>query len=116
MRAHGLSPTQYNVLRILRGAGEDGLTQCEVGDRLVALVPDVPRILSRMERAGWIARVRGTEDRRVVRSTLTESGQQLVDELDDVVNDELLAMFPAMEPEEMARMNELLVLAREPGD
>ncbi len=70
LRPYGLSPTQYNVLRILRGAGADGLVQHEVGSRLVAQVPDVPRILSRLEKAGLIRRVRGTEDRRVV-------GQQL---------------------------------------
>src|ERR1700728_1030002 len=64
LRPHGLSPTQYNVLRILRGAGEKGLCQYEIAERLVAQVPDVPRIIDRMEKAGWVHRVRGVEDRR----------------------------------------------------
>jgi DNA-binding MarR family transcriptional regulator len=112
LRPHGLSPTQYNVLRILRGAGSGGLVQHEVGARLVAQVPDVPRILSRMEKAGWVLRVRGTADRRVVQATLTESGIRLVDALDETMRQVHLDLFPSMTDEEMRALCDLLALAR----
>jgi DNA-binding MarR family transcriptional regulator len=112
LRPHGLSGTQYNVLRILRGAGAEGLMQCEVGARLVAQVPDVPRILTRMERAGWVQRVRGTEDRRAVHTTLTEKGLELVNGLDAVVPGGARGMFSELSREEMEQMCELLVKAR----
>jgi DNA-binding MarR family transcriptional regulator len=112
LRPHGLSPTQYNVLRILRGAGEQGLMQYEVGDRLVAQVPDVPRILARMAKAGWIERVRGTVDRRVVRATLTPNGLKLVNELDAMMDEVEAGLFPAMSEEEIRHACDLLVLAR----
>jgi len=112
LRPHGLSGTQYNVLRILRGAGAEGLMQCEVGARLVAQVPDVPRILSRMEKAGWVQRVRGTVDRRAVHTTLTRKGLELVNELDAVVQGRAEGMFPKLGREEMEHLCELLVRAR----
>ena len=112
LRPHGLSPTQYNVLRILRGAGEPGLMQCEIGERLVAQVPDVPRILARMEKAGWIERARGTVDRRVVRATLTAVGLKLVNDLDATMRETETSLFPAMSEAEMRKACELLVLAR----
>ena len=112
LRARGLSATQYNVLRILRGAGADGLCQWEIGARLVAQVPDVPRILERMVKAGWVQRVRGTEDRRVVLASLTDTGRALVGELDQPLVAMMLAMFPAMAEEEIVLLNELLVKAR----
>jgi len=112
LRPHGLSPTQYNVLRILRGAGEAGLMQYEIGERLVAQVPDVPRILARMEKAGWIERVRGIVDRRVVRATLTAAGRKLVDQLDSTMHEVHSGLFPAMSEAEMRHACDLLILAR----
>jgi DNA-binding MarR family transcriptional regulator len=112
LRPYGLSETQYNVLRILRGAGERGLVQHEVGERLVAQVPDVPRILSRMEKAGWITRCRGTVDRRTVYARLTPRGLKLVNELDDKMTIRDMRLFSAMTREELERLCELLVLAR----
>jgi DNA-binding MarR family transcriptional regulator len=112
LRPYGLSLTQYNVLRILRGAGAPGLVQHEVGERLVAQVPDVPRILSRMEKAGWVRRVRGTVDRRMVYVTLTEQGFQIVNDLDGKMSGSEFRMFQEMSQQDMERMVELLVLAR----
>lgn len=82
LKPHGVTATQYNVLRILRGAGADGLCRNEVGERLVTAVPDVTRLLDRMEEMGLIARKRGTEDRRFVTTTLTKKGIDLVNRLD----------------------------------
>jgi DNA-binding MarR family transcriptional regulator len=77
-----LTITQYNVLRILRGAGDPGLCRNEVGQRLVTKVPDVTRLLDRMEAAGLIVRQRGGEDRRYVATRVTEKGLKLLDKID----------------------------------
>jgi len=82
LKPHGLTPTQYNVLRILRGAGAEGLCRNEVGARLIAPVPDVTRLLDRMAELGLISRERSDEDRRLVRTRLTAKGLQLVNSLD----------------------------------
>jgi len=82
LKAHALTPSQYNVLRILRGAGAAGLCRNEVGQRLVTQVPDVTRLLDRMEDNGLISRQRGAEDRRYVTTRITRKGLDLVDKLD----------------------------------
>jgi DNA-binding MarR family transcriptional regulator len=115
LRPHGLSPTQYNVLRILRGAGPQGLCQYEIAERLVAEVPDVPRIVDRMEKAGWVARERGMVDRRVVRTTLTPLGADLVGDLDSMMTRLTCGIFDALTEGEMERLIELLEAARTTG-
>jgi DNA-binding MarR family transcriptional regulator len=82
MKPFGVTPTQYNVLRILRGAGELGLCRNEVGERLVRQVPDVTRLLDRMEEMGWIDRRRSESDRRFVTTVITARGLELLAELD----------------------------------
>ena len=82
LKAHRLTPSQYNVLRILRGAGPEGLCRNEVGIRLVNQVPDVTRLLDRMEDTGLISRQRGSADRRYVTTRITRKGLDLVDRLD----------------------------------
>ncbi len=88
LRPHGLTPTQYNVLRILRGAGEAGLCGREIADRLVSTVPDVPRLLDRMETMKLVRRERSELDRRYVTARLAARGRELLEEvtprLDDV--------------------------------
>src|SRR5262245_35279455 len=66
LKPHGITATQYNVLRILRGAEPEGLCRNEIGERLVRKVPDVTRLLDRLEEARLIARNRGGADRRFV--------------------------------------------------
>ena len=112
LRPFGLSPTQYNVLRILRGAGPEGLCQYEIKERLVAQVPDVPRILDRMEKAGWVNRVRAESDKRMVMATLSDEGMKLVGQLDAPLPDIMESLFRGLSQEEQARLNELLVVAR----
>jgi DNA-binding MarR family transcriptional regulator len=82
LRPHGITPTQYNVLRILRGAGQDGLCRQEVGERLVRRVPDVTRLLDRMEDSSLIARRRGEDDRRYVATYITTTGLSLLATID----------------------------------
>lgn len=109
---HGLSTTQYNVLRILRGAGKDGLCRNEIGERLISRMPDVSRLLDRMEGAGLVSRVRGTEDRRLVNTRLTESGRALVDELDDTVKQFHQDQLGHMSDTQLRSLIDLLSVAR----
>jgi len=87
LKPHGVTPTQYNVLRILRGAGDKGLCRNDVSERMVARVPDATRLLDRMEAAGMIRRERGTEDRRFVTTHITDQGLRLLEELEGPVQE-----------------------------
>src|SRR4051794_5957483 len=71
LRPAGITTTQYNVLRILRGAGANGLCGREIAERLVSKVPDVSRLLDRMEEVGLLSRSRNADDRRHVVATIT---------------------------------------------
>ncbi len=79
LRPHGITPTQYNALRILRGAGKGGLCRNEVRDRLVARVPDATRLLDRLEEMGLVARAREGNDRRFVTNRITADGLRLLE-------------------------------------
>lgn len=87
LKPHGLTPTQYNALRIVRGAGEEGLPCRIIGQRMVTRVPDVTRLLDRMERDGLVRREREEGDRRVVRTWITEKGLKLMAGLDGPMNE-----------------------------
>jgi DNA-binding MarR family transcriptional regulator len=84
LRPWGITATQYNALRILRGAGGDGLCRNEIRDRLIARVPDTTRLLDRLEEMKLVTRVRG-EDRRFVQTRITKAGLDLLDRLHDQV-------------------------------
>lgn len=83
LREYQLSHTQYNVLRILRGAGEAGATCSQIAERMISHDPDITRLLDRLENRGLIARVRGKEDRRVVETRITSEGLRLLAGLDE---------------------------------
>lgn len=80
LRPFGLTTTQYNVLRILRGAGAAGLCGKEIGERMVSRVPDVSRLLDRMESMGLIGKERDASDRRHVTARLTAKGRRTLAE------------------------------------
>ncbi len=80
-KAAGLSPTQYNVLRILRGAGGPGLSCGDIADRMVTRDPDLTRLLDRLEGRHLVSRSRDGEDRRVVTTRITQAGLTVLDEL-----------------------------------
>lgn len=82
---HGLTLPQYNVLRILRGGGAQGLCRHEVGSRLLSRGPDVTRLLDRMEAMRLVVRERSAEDRRLVAAKLTSTGRAKVDALDPLI-------------------------------
>jgi len=81
LKPHGITATQYNVLRILRGSEPDGLCRSEIAQRLVRQVPDVTRLLDRLEDTKLIVRRRGGEDRRYVVTRITRGGLQLLEQV-----------------------------------
>src|SRR5882672_9884058 len=81
----GLSATQYNVLRILRAAGQNGLACKQIGDRLITRDPDLTRLLDRLEKRGLIERSRQEKDRRVVIARITRTGLAILAPLDEPV-------------------------------
>jgi DNA-binding MarR family transcriptional regulator len=86
LKEASLSGPQYNVLRILRGAGGPGLACGEIADRLIARDPDMTRLLDRLERRGLVSRVRESEDRRIVTTRITPAGLQLLATLDEPIS------------------------------
>ena len=112
LRPYGISGVQYNVLRILRGATE-GLCRNEVRDRMLTRMPDVTRLLDRMEEAELIWRARGTEDRRLVTTRLTAEGRRLVDELDEVVAAEHRRTMAGLDEGEQRTLVALLARVRD---
>lgn len=83
---HGITPQQYNVLRILRGAGTDGLPTLTIGERMIEQTPGVTRLVDRLERKGLVARTPCPKDRRRVFCRITPKGLDLLVELDEPVN------------------------------
>ena len=83
--AHGLTTQQYNVLRILRGAGDCGLPTLSIGGRMLERTPGVTRLVDRLVKQGWVRRERSPQDRRQVFCFITGSGLSLLAELDEPV-------------------------------
>lgn len=86
LKAGDVSPTQYNVLRILRGAPA-GLACSELAKRMITRDPDITRLLDRLEKRGLISRCRETKDRRQVKTRISAEGLHLLAELDQPVNE-----------------------------
>lgn len=115
LREHGIGATQYNVLRILRGAGEGGLCRNDIRDRLLTRMPDVTRLLDRMESAGLVTRARDTADRRLVTTQLTARGRALVDALDGPVAEEHERRLGPLGEAQLRELVRLLTLVRDAG-
>lgn len=113
LKPYGLTQPQYNVLRILRGAGAAGLPTGEVGARMVASrEPDVTRLLVRMERQGLIERERREDNRRFVTARITARGRRVLKALDRPVLDMHAAQLEHMTRRELEQLAELLERAR----
>lgn len=113
LKPFGVTPTQYNVLRILRGAGERGLCRSEVRERLIAQVPDVTRLLDRLEETKLIERERDSVDRRLVNTRITSQGLDLLRRLDQPVLDFHKTQLGHLSKENLRTLIELLTTARE---
>ena len=111
-RNWSLTSTQYNVLRILRGAQPNGLTCSAIGARMITAEPDITRLLARLKGLKLIRQQRDSLDRRVVWTQISEAGLKLLREMDpaiDRIPDELLGH---LDREELAQLIQLLELAR----
>ena len=115
LKPSGVTATQYNVLRILRGAGEQGLCRSEVGQRMVRRVPDVTRLLDRMEEAGLVTRERSTEDRRLVRTRITPDGLTLLDRLEEPLVEIHREQLGHLSRAQLQSLIDLLALVRQGG-
>jgi DNA-binding MarR family transcriptional regulator len=96
----GITMQQYNVLRILRGAGDTALPTFEIRTRMIEQTPGITRLLDKLEQRGWVTRNRHGEDRRQVLCLITPEGKGLLDSLDDAVDatfDQLLGHVPDLE-------------------
>jgi DNA-binding MarR family transcriptional regulator len=114
-KANGISVAQYNVLRILRGAGKEGLPCHDISGRLVARLPDITRLLDRLERNRMVSRSRSANDRRVVVTTITRKGLRLLERLDGPVLDTHRSQFRNLTRPEVKQLNRLLSKVRDPG-
>ncbi len=114
LRPYGISRPQYNVLRILRGAGPAGLGRNEVRDRLLTRMPDVTRLLDHLESSHLVQRQRGQQDRRAVTAHLTPQGLALVNGLDEPVRDLIHAQLGHLTPENLRHLSDLLLAVRSP--
>lgn len=112
LKSYGLSPTQYNVLRILRGAGEDGLPCREIGQRMITRDPDITRLLDRLETRGWAERERLKTDRRVVVTRITADGLRLIDSIDEPIRALHRERLGRMKAERLRKLIALLSEAR----
>src|SRR5215475_6503662 len=108
LKPHGLTGTQYNVLRILRGAGPQGLPCKSVGCRMISHDPDMTRLLDRMEKRGLIARERQKDDRRVVKARITPLGLDMLKKLDQPVREMHRQQFEHMSSAKLKQLAELL--------
>jgi len=107
-KSHGLTGTQYNVLRILRGAGPEGLPCKIVGDRMISHDPDMTRLLDRMEKRGLILRERQKDDRRVVKTRITATGLETLKKLDQPVREIHKKHFAHLSASKLKQLAELL--------
>jgi DNA-binding MarR family transcriptional regulator len=108
LRKADLSTSQYNVLRILRGAGSEGLPCGEISTRMVRRDPDLTRLLDRLETRGLVSRKRSTADRRVVLATITKEALQLLESLDDPVEESLKSALGHVPKQRLRQLIELL--------
>jgi DNA-binding MarR family transcriptional regulator len=111
----GVSAQQYNVLRILRGAGDEGLPTLAIRDRLIDLSPGITRLVDRLEHKGLLTRARCTPDRRQVLCRITDEGRALLASLDAVVDQAELASIEMLETTEQQQLTRLLDRIRAAG-
>jgi len=110
LRGHGLTLPAYNVLRILRGVHPASLRCGEVAARMVNRLPDITRLLDRLERSGHVARQRGKEDRRVVETRITPRGLDTLARLDEPVREAHAAHCKGLTRRDLAQLTALLDL------
>ena len=114
LKPFGVTPTQYNALRILRGAGEAGLCRNELTARMITPVPDATRLLDRLVGAGYAERSREGEDRRFVTARITSRGLELLEQMDRPIYELHMRQLGHLEKAELKMLSLLLTRARRP--
>jgi DNA-binding MarR family transcriptional regulator len=109
---YGMTGTQYNALRILRGAGTEGLPCREIGERMITHDPDITRLLDRLEGRGFVERTRARQDRRVIYGKITAAGLKLLREMDAPIERYGRAMLRHVSQGKLKQLIELLELVR----
>jgi DNA-binding MarR family transcriptional regulator len=112
LKGFGLTGTQYNALRILRGAGPEGLPCREIGERMITHDPDVTRLLNRLEDRGLVERTRARHDRRIIYGKITAAGLKLLREMDGPIEKHGREMLRHVGHEKLKQLIELLELVR----
>jgi DNA-binding MarR family transcriptional regulator len=112
LREFNITQQQYNVLRILRGAGAEGLCRNEISARMVAATPDMSRLLDRMEKSGWITRKRAEDDRRQVSTFITDSGQKLLAVIEGPVHKQIHRLFDGVKSTDLKMLLDVLAQIR----
>lgn len=111
-REVNLTEVTYNILRILRGAGPEGLPCAKISQRMLSRVPDVTRLIDRLVKLDYVNRDRNEEDRRVVIQKLTEKGKAVLEKLDTKTFQIHIDNFSFLKHEELANLNDLLNVIR----
>lgn len=111
-RQYGLTSSQYNVLRILRGEGKP-MPCLEIGDRMIQVVPAMTGLIDRLTKLELVRRKRCTEDRRVIYIELTEKAEDLLHELDEPVRESERGLLGHLTRAELKELSRLLVKARQ---
>jgi DNA-binding MarR family transcriptional regulator len=112
VRTWGVTSTQYNVLRILRGAHPAALTCSEIGSRMIATDPDITRLLGRLKVLKLIRQNRDRHDRRIVLTRISDAGLELLEQMDPLVQSLPLEMLGNLSKAELAELIRLLELGR----
>src|SRR5438445_5386687 len=113
LREHGLTPSQYNILRILRGEGKP-LPILEIASRTIAVVPGITGLIDRLEQAGFVNRLRCEKDRRVIYVALTDQGMTTLTILDEPLDDLHHKLLVHVPQAELKELNRLLEKVQEP--
>jgi DNA-binding MarR family transcriptional regulator len=112
LKPFGLSMAQYNVLRILRGAEPEALGRNDIRCRMVTRMPDMTRLLDRMEEAGLVARTRESDDRRLVLTRLTDRSREMLAAIDPQIEAEHQRRFLRLNKDDLRKLVELLTAVR----
>lgn len=112
LKRYGLTMTQYNVLRILRGAGQAGLCRNDVRDRMISPVPDATRLIDRLIAAGYAQKNKSTEDKRYTTTRITDKGLKLLAEMDEPVLDMHRSQLENLSESDLHQLISLLKAAR----
>ena len=114
LKPYSLSPTQYNILRILRGVGDGGIPCKGIGEHLITRDPDITRLLDRLEGRNLLTRQRDTKDRRVVSTRITAEGAKILKELDKPVLEMHRSQLAHVAEMKIAQLIDLLEEVRGP--